>query len=462
MIFSSAEFLFLFLPCTLLLYYIPFFRSLRYRNTLLLLVSLFFYAWGEPVYVLLLMLSILVNWLLGGQVGADKPRRRAALIGAVAFNLSGLFVFKYLGFVCENLGLMGLPVPAVQLALPIGISFYTFQAMSYVIDVYRGKSPAQRSVLDVGLYVAFFPQLIAGPIVRYETVALEIHNRVSSWADFCDGVPRLIVGLGKKCILANSMALVADGAFNTYAPSAPMAWLGALAYALQIYFDFSGYSDMAIGMGRMFGFHFLENFNRPYLAVSITDFWRRWHISLSTWFRDYVYIPLGGNRTGPGRHLFNLFVVWMLTGIWHGANWTFLFWGLYFFALLMLEKFFLLKPLEKAPAVVGHVYTMFFVMVSWAIFAIEDLGHLAGYLKVMFGLGGVPLTNSWFGYYLTSYLPVLCLAALASTPLGASIYRRLGQKAQYALCTVLVAGGLLVCTAYLVAGTYNPFLYFNF
>ena len=456
MIFSSAEFLFLFLPCTLLLYYIPFFRSLRSRNTLLLLVSLFFYAWGEPVYVLLLMLSILVNWLLGGQVGADKPHRRAALIGAVAFNLSGLFVFKYLGFVCENLGLLGLPVPAVQLALPIGISFYTFQAMSYVVDVYRGKSPAQRSVLDVGLYVAFFPQLIAGPIVRYETVALEIHNRVSSWADFCDGVPRLIVGLGKKCILANSMALVADGAFNTYAPSAPMAWLGALAYALQIYFDFSGYSDMAIGMGRMFGFHFLENFNRPYLAVSITDFWRRWHISLSTWFRDYVYIPLGGNRTGPGRHLFNLFVVWMLTGIWHGANWTFMLWGLGYFLLLMAEKY---GHADRRLGVLRRPYTLLCVLLLWVLFRAENLGHAGRYFAAMFA-------GDWSGcgdflYYFSNMKVYLGAALLCCLPVD-RLWRRLPEGPRAWLESAGQAVLLLLVLTYVVSSTYNPFIYFNF
>ena len=456
MIFSSAEFLFLFLPCTLLLYYIPFFRSLRYRNTLLLLVSLFFYAWGEPVYVLLLMLSILVNWLLGGQVGADKPRRRAALIGAVAFNLSGLFVFKYLGFVCENLGLMGLPVPAVQLALPIGISFYTFQAMSYVIDVYRGKSPAQRSVLDVGLYVAFFPQLIAGPIVRYETVALEIHNRVSSWADFCDGVPRLIVGLGKKCILANSMALVADGAFNTYAPSAPMAWLGALAYALQIYFDFSGYSDMAIGMGRMFGFHFLENFNRPYLAVSITDFWRRWHISLSTWFRDYVYIPLGGNRCSFPRQVFNLFVVWMLTGIWHGANWTFVLWGLGYFLLLMAEKY---GHTDQYLGVLRRPYTLLCVLLLWVLFRAESLGHAGRYFAAMFA-------GDWSGcddflYYFSNMKVYLGAALLCCLPVD-RLWRRLPEGPRTWLESAGQAVLLLLVLTYVVSSTYNPFIYFNF
>ena len=273
-----------------------------------------------------------------------------------------------------------------------------------------------------------------------------------------------MVGLGKKLLIANNVGALWDSykAMALSELTVAGAWLGVLAFTFQIYFDFSGYSDMAVGLGRMLGFEFLPNFNYPYISKSITEFWRRWHISLSTWFREYVYIPLGGNRRGKGRQVFNLFVVWAATGIWHGANWTFLFWGLYFFVLLMVEKFLLLDKLEKAPALVGHVYTMFFVMVSWAIFAIEDLPYLAGYLKVMFGLGGVPLADGAFGYYLAGYLPTLCAAALAATPLGAAVYRRLGTRAQQIVCAVLVAAGLVVCTAYLVAGTYNPFLYFNF
>ena len=273
-----------------------------------------------------------------------------------------------------------------------------------------------------------------------------------------------MVGLGKKLLIANNVGALWDS-YKAMALSdltVAGAWLGVLAFTFQIYFDFSGYSDMAVGLGRMLGFEFLPNFNYPYISKSITEFWRRWHISLSTWFREYLYIPLGGNRRGKGRQMFNLFVVWAATGIWHGANWNFLFWGLYFFALLMVEKFFLLQVLERAPAVVGHVYTLFLVMVSWAIFAIEDLGHLVGYLKVMFGLGGAPLADGAFGYYLASFLPILCVAAAASTPLGRAVYRSMGAKAQQVLCTVLVSAGLLVCTAYLVAGTYNPFLYFNF
>ena len=313
MIFSSAEFLFLFLPCVLLVYYNPFFRGRRFRNIFLLLVSLFFYAWGEPVNVVLLLASIAANWFFGRMVEGEGPRRRFWLWAAVVLNLAGLFIFKYLGFVCRNLGALGLPMPEIDLALPIGISFYTFQAMSYVIDVYRRRSPAQRSVLDVGLYVSFFPQLIAGPIVRYETIAQEIHGRRETWEDFRGGVPRFIAGLGKKVILSNNMAILADAAFDTLPSlSAPMAWLGAVAYGLQIYFDFSGYSDMAIGMGRMFGFHFLENFDRPYLASSITSSWRGWKFPMSPGSGYYSTSPWGATGSAPD--------VICSTSSWYGSS----------------------------------------------------------------------------------------------------------------------------------------------
>ena len=330
--------------------------------------------------------------------------------------------------------------------------------------VYRGDARAQRNIFNFGTFVTLFPQLIAGPIIKYKDLGDQIDERTCSSEKFASGVQIFMVGLAKKLLIANNVGMLWDS-YKAMAPSeltVAGAWLGVLAFTFQIYFDFSGYSDMAVGLGRMLGFEFLPNFNYPYISRSITEFWRRWHISLSTWFREYLYIPLGGNRRGKSRQMLNLFVVWAATGIWHGANWTFLFWGLYFFALLMLEKFVLLKPLEKAPALVGHVYTLFLVMVSWAIFAIEDLGHLGSYLKVMFGLGGVPLADSAFVYFLTSFLPVLCLAALASTPLGRAAYRSMGTRVQQAVCALLVAAGLVVCTSYLVAGTYNPFLYFNF
>lgn len=457
MIFSSAEFLFLFLPCTLLLYYNPFFRGRGFRNVLLLLVSLFFYAWGEKVYVLLLLASIAANWWLGLRVGPGKRHRRAFLTAAVVVNLAGLFVFKYLGFVCENLGALGLPLPQVRLALPIGISFYTFQAMSYVIDVYREKSAAQRSILDVGLYVSFFPQLIAGPIVRYETIAAEIHGRQETWEDFCEGVPRFVQGLGKKVILANSMAVIADAAFDGLtALSVPMAWLGALAYALQIYFDFSGYSDMAIGMGRMFGFHFLENFNQPYLATSITDFWRRWHISLSTWFRDYVYIPLGGNRVGPRRHLFNLFVVWLLTGVWHGADWAFILWGVGYFLLLMAEKY---GHIDRKLGVLRRPWALFWVLMLWVLFRAEDLGRAGRYYAALFTGGRGDMED--FLYYFSNMKVYLLAAVVCCLPLG-RLWRRVPEGWRERLESLGTVALMAVLVTYVVGSTYNPFIYFNF
>lgn len=450
MIFSSAEFLFLFLPCTLLAYYSPLFPSREAKNRLLFFASVFFYAWGEPLRVTLLLVSIAVNWFLGRQAGPGKSK--LALTAAVLFNLTGLFVFKYLGFVCE---VTGIPMSR-PLSLPVGISFYSFQAMSYVIDVYRGKSPAQKSVLDVGLYVAFFPQLIAGPIVRYETVAMEIHGRKESWADFCSGVPRFIVGLGKKSILANQMSIVADAAFNALAVSGPMAWLGAVAYALQIYFDFSGYSDMAIGMGRMFGFHFLENFHRPYLAASITDFWRRWHISLSSWFRDYVYIPLGGNRVSRSRHICNLFAVWMLTGIWHGANWNFILWGLGYFLLLMAEKY---GRLHERLGILRRPYTLFCVLLLWVVFRVEGLPHMARYFTALFA-------GTWddcadFSYYFGNMKIYLGVAVLCCLPLE-HLWKRLPEKPRNGLEGVGLTALFLLALTYVAGSTYNPFIYFNF
>ena len=457
MIFSSAEFLFLFLPCVLLVYYNPFFRGRRFRNIFLLLVSLFFYAWGEPVNVVLLLASIAANWFFGRMVEGEGPRRRFWLWAAVVLNLAGLFIFKYLGFVCRNLGALGLPMPEIDLALPIGISFYTFQAMSYVIDVYRRRSPAQRSVLDVGLYVSFFPQLIAGPIVRYETIAQEIHGRRETWEDFRSGVPRFIAGLGKKVILSNNMAILADAAFDTLPSlSAPMAWLGAVAYGLQIYFDFSGYSDMAIGMGRMFGFHFLENFDRPYLATSITDFWRRWHISLSTWFRDYVYIPLGGNRVSAGRHLFNLFVVWLLTGIWHGANWTFLLWGLGYFLLLMAEKY---GHIDRRLGVLRRPWTLFWVLMLWVLFRAENVAAAGDYFAALFTGGRGDIND--FLYYFGNMKFYLAAAVACCLPWD-KLWRRVPEAPRACLSAAGSVAVLLLVLTYVVGSTYNPFIYFNF
>ena len=476
MVFSTPIFKFYFLVLTLFLYYIV---PRKGRNVVLLISSLCFYYWGEQIYVVIMFLSTAIDFTHGLLVERCKARgndrgARMAVASSILFNLALLGFFKYWNFIAGNFASAGLEfMPVIEFIrlpfldpipfhLPIGISFYTFQTMSYTIDVYRGDARAQRNILNFGTFVTLFPQLIAGPIIKYKDLGDQINERTCSADKFASGVQIFMVGLGKKLLIANNVGALWDSykAMALSELTVAGAWLGVLAFTFQIYFDFSGYSDMAVGLGRMLGFEFLPNFNYPYISRSVTEFWRRWHISLSTWFREYVYIPLGGNRRGRGRQVFNLFVVWAATGIWHGANWTFLFWGLYFFVLLMVEKFLLLDKLEKAPAIVGHVYTMFFVMVSWAIFAIEDLGHLAGYLKVMFGLGGVSLADRTFFYYFTSYLPVLFVAALAATPLGRTAYQSMRRR--QAMCAVLVAAGLVVCTAYLVAGTYNPFLYFNF
>ena len=467
MVFSSLYFLFLYLPVVLLLYYIT---PLKWRNLLLLVANLIFYAWGEPVYILIMFVSIAIDYTHGMLVDANKRKgndrgARLAVASSVVCNLALLFFFKYWDFIAGSLEAIGLTfMPKLGLSLPIGISFYTFQTMSYTIDVYRGDAKVQRNIINFGTFVTLFPQLIAGPIIKYKDLGDQIDYRKHSPEMFASGVQVFVVGLAKKVLLANNLGMLWDvyKALPTGELTVAGAWLGVLAFSLQLYFDFSGYSDMAVGLGRMLGFEFLPNFNYPYISKSITEFWRRWHISLSTWFREYLYIPLGGNRCSKGRWMFNLLVVWAATGIWHGASWNYLIWGLYFFVLLMLEKFFLLKALDRAPALVGHVYTLFFVLVSWAIFGLEDFTQMTAYLRVMFGLAGAPLIDGALGYYLTSYLPILCVAAVASTPLAAGAFRKLPALPAKAVEAALIVAGLVVCTAYLVDGTYNPFLYFRF
>ena len=467
MVFSTPIFLFYFLALTLLVYYVV---PRKGRNVVLLISSLFFYYWGEREYVAIMFLSTAIDYTHGMLVerckkkGNDKGARMAVAT-SIIFNLALLLFFKYWDFLAGSLQAMGLTfMPVLNIHLPIGISFYTFQTMSYTIDVYRGDTRAQRNIINFGTFVTLFPQLIAGPIIKYKDLGDQINERTTSTEKFASGVQIFMVGMAKKVLVANNVGMLWEAykAMSAGELTVLGAWLGVIAFTFQIYFDFSGYSDMAIGLGRMLGFEFLPNFNYPYISKSITEFWRRWHISLSTWFREYLYIPLGGNRCSKPRWMFNLLVVWAATGIWHGASWNYLIWGLYFFVLLMLEKFFLLKVLSKAPALVGHIYTLFFVVVSWAIFAIEDFAQLGSYLKVMFGLGGVPLMDAKLGYYVTSYLPILLVAAVASTPLGAKLYHKLKTPAAEVVCTVLVLAGLVVCTAYLVDGTYNPFLYFRF
>ena len=467
MVFSTPVFLFYFLVLTLLVYYLV---PRKFRNLVLLCSSLWFYYWGERSYTVIMLLSTAIDFTHGMLVEHFKGRgklkyAKLAVASSMFFNLALLFFFKYWDFLAGSLQAMGLTfMPVLGIHLPIGISFYTFQTMSYTIDVYRGDARAQRSILNFGTFVTLFPQLIAGPIIKYKDLGDQIDERTCSADKFASGVRMFMVGLGKKLLIANNVGMLWE-AYKAMAPeelTVAGAWLGVLAFTFQIYFDFSGYSDMAVGLGRMLGFEFLPNFNYPYISKSITEFWRRWHISLSTWFREYLYIPLGGNRCSKGRWMFNLLVVWAATGIWHGASWNYLIWGLYFFVLLMLEKFFLLKALDRAPALVGHVYTLFFVLVSWAIFGLEDFTQMTAYLRVMFGLAGAPLIDGALGYYLTSYLPILCVAAVASTPLAAGAFRKLPALPAKAAEAALIVAGLVVCTAYLVDGTYNPFLYFRF
>ena len=461
MIFSSAEFLFLFLPCVLLVYYNPFFRGRRFRNIFLLLVSLFFYAWGEPVNVVLLLASIAANWFFGRMVEGEGPRRRFWLWAAVVLNLAGLFIFKYLGFVCRNLGALGLPMPEIDLALPIGISFYTFQAVSYLIDVYWDDCEASHNFVNFACYISLFPQLIAGPIVRYRDVNEQLVSRHETPTLFNSGVRLFMVGMAKKVLLANQFGMLWESvSADPVAAGAIGAWVGACAYTLQIYFDFAGYSDMARGLGRMLGFEFCINFNYPYISKSVTEFWRRWHISLSTWFRDYVYIPLGGNRCGKIRQCVNILVVWALTGFWHGAGWNFLFWGFYYGILLLIEKLVLGKYIRRLPAPVQHLYTMVIVVIGWVFFASPDLSTALDYLQVMFSftpgtVGTASLVMPWLGMGI--------LGVLASTPLAKTLWEKVQDKkwmplAEGALCLA----GLLLCTASLVSDSYNPFLYFRF
>lgn len=469
MVFSSPIFLLFFLPLVLVVYYNPLFRRRSFRNNVLLIFSLVFYAWGEPLFVFVMMLSILINWFFVRVMDRQKDplKRRTWMLVPIIFDIGLMFLFKYLGFFAHNLGiLMGSPI-SIDIALPIGISFFTFQIMSYVLDVYRRNAPVQNNILRLGLYISLFPQLIAGPIVRYETVADEINERHENREDFVQGMTRFIFGLGKKVLLANYVGLIADNLFALGTLSVASAWLGVIAYALQIYYDFSGYSDMAIGMGRMFGFHFLENFNFPYIARSVTDFWRRWHISLSTWFRDYVYIPLGGNRVGSARHAFNLLVVWGLTGLWHGANWTFIVWGLYYFVFLLLEK--LIGPKHKQ-GILSHVYTLLIVLVGWVIFRSETIGGAINYLGYMFGVGASGLADKAFFYYLVNGRWVLVAALLCTIPIVQGLRKFLEIKIQSPGWLTAMGYGRTVMTAIIfvlsllacVNSTYNPFIYFNF
>ena len=468
MVFSSTEFLCFFLPIVLMLYYLCR-RNRTLSNVVLTVMSLLFYAWGEPTFVLVMLASIFINWLAARVIDGNRERPRArklALIAGLVLDVGMLAVFKYLSFFVRNLnGAFSLNLPDPQLALPIGISFFTFQAISYIVDVYRGHGEAQKHFLGVCLYISFFPQLIAGPIVRYETVAAEIKGRTETLDDFTEGARRFMVGLSKKAILANSLALIVDSIFalSPEKVSVAMSWYAAIAYLMQVYYDFSGYSDMAIGLGHLFGFHFLENFEHPYESRTVTEFWRRWHISLSTWFREYVYIPLGGNRHGKARQILNLAIVWFLTGLWHGASWNFVLWGMYYAVLLILEKLFLLRWLDKAPRFVGHLYTILCFIMGWVLFAITDFSQLGQYLSAMFT---ATFADGTALYLLRSNAVLLVLAAVGCTTgplrLWNRVEARLSDTAAVTLRTVGVVVLLLLSIAFLVGDSYNPFLYFRF
>ena len=470
LVFSSLVFLFYFLPITLLLYFLV---PRGWRNLILLLVSLAFYAWGEPVYIFLMLFSTVVDFIHGLLVEkyADQPKKaKRVVFSSMCINLGLLIFFKYSGFILTNLNaLLGTSFAIPDIALPIGISFYTFQTMSYTIDIFRKDAPAQRSIINLGAYVAMFPQLIAGPIVRYQTVAEQLNHREETFAKFSEGVWRFTLGLGKKVLFANNIGLLWSqiSSRDLGELSVLSAWLGVVAFGLQIYFDFSGYSDMAIGLGKMFGFDLLENFNYPYISQSITEFWRRWHISLGTWFKDYVYIPLGGNRKGKARTLINVFAVWFLTGLWHGASWNFVLWGVFFGVIITAEKLFFMKWLNRLPRLFRHAYTLFLLLIGWGLFAFEDWTHLTSYFQVMFGLTENVLVDQQTLYELTRNACLLILLMIGSTPLMKKIGTRLSETKTKSIlenivCPLIVLAILVISTAYLVDSSYNPFLYFRF
>ena len=461
MLFSSIPFLYYFLPAVLILYMIvPF----RVKNTVLLISSLIFYAWGEPKYVLLMMATILLFYLCG--LAIDKAQTKAFkklwLIVSIVVSLGLLAIFKYADFFVDSFNqVTGLSLPLLRLALPVGISFYTFQSLSYTIDLYRGDTKVQKDLIAFGAYVVLFPQLIAGPIVRYRDVARELEQREHSWDNFVLGLRRFLVGLAKKILLANQLGELTDIFRQAGESSVLFYWMYAIAFTLHIYFDFSGYSDMAIGLGKIFGFSFPENFNYPYLSTSVTEFWRRWHMTLGGWFRDYVYIPMGGNRVGVARWVLNILTVWMLTGLWHGAAWNFVLWGLLYAVFLLAEKW--IPGLKKLPGALSHIYVMLIVILGFVLFNAADLGQAAGDLAGMFGLKGLPLVDNTTLYYLRSYGVVFILSIIGATPLVKNLALKVEKKPVAAVLEPLVMILLLVlCTAYLVDGSFNPFLYFRF
>ena len=461
MVFSSIVFIFIFLPAVMILYRI---LPEKLRNGLLLAASLIFYAWGEPVYVLLMMFSITFNYFMGRRL-EQTDRRNLILAVCVIVNIGMLCFFKYTDFAIENLNrISGINIDTLKLALPIGISFYTFQVLSYIIDVYRGTVKVQRNIIDFGMYITFFPQLIAGPIVRYQDIENQLKGRTLNYDMISDGIVRFAAGLGKKVLIANQCGLLWDEIYS-YGGNIPalMAWTGVLAFTFQIYYDFSGYSDMAIGLGKIFGFTFPENFRYPYESRSITEFWRRWHITLGVWFREYLYIPLGGNRKGTARQILNLVIVWFLTGLWHGAGWNFIIWGLYYFVLIAAEKLFLGRILERLPRALSHIYALLFIVIGWAVFACDDISVLGHYLKSMIGLGA-GASSPMSLYYTKTYGALLAAAAFGSVhtvkTIPAKIFRndKALDAARFIFAFIMVAASV----AFIIGDSYNPFLYFRF
>ena len=462
MLFSSIPFAFYFLPAVLVLYFlVPF----RFKNAVLLAFSLVFYGWGEPIYLILMTLSILLGWIFGLLIGKYRGTGKATLFITLSLvtSLGLLGWFKYADFAVENLNALGLNLPLPQVALPIGISFYTFQILSYTIDVYRGDVPSQKSLVNFGAYVSMFPQLIAGPIVRYSDVARQLEHREHSVEKASLGVRRFVIGLAKKVLIANQLGQLTELYRATKQPSVLFVWMYAVAFALQIYFDFSGYSDMAIGLGKICGFDLLENFNYPFISRSISEFWRRWHMSLGGWFRDYVYIPLGGNRAKPLRYVFNVLAVWALTGLWHGAAWNFVLWGLLFAFLLTAEKFLVGKWMAKMPGWAVRVPVLVILLMSFVLFNAGSMAQAGADLAGMVGLGGLPFASAESLYYLRSYGLLLALAVLGATPLCKNLALRAEKSKAFAFAEPLVLCALLLAvTAFLVGGSFNPFLYFRF
>lgn len=465
MLFTSISFLYYFLPALIIIYFIT---PKKYKNIILLIASLLFYFYGEPKYVFLMILEIIIAYIGAILIDKYKNQSKNILIITLFIHVFLLIIFKYTDFIIQTINdISNANIKLLNIALPIGISFYTFQIISYIIDVYNGKVKVQRNIIKLATYVSLFPQLVAGPIVRYQTVEKELDDRVHSFNNFAYGIRRFTIGLAKKVLIANALGELCSKTFLADEKTVVFFWIFGISYMLQLYFDFSAYSDMAIGLGRIFGFHFPENFNYPYISKSITEFWRRWHISLSTWFKDYVYIPLGGNRVSRYKQIRNILIVWLLTGIWHGANWTFLIWGLLFGIILIIEKIFLNKFMEKLPSFIRRIYVLFIVMILFIIFSSDNMSVALSNIKGLFGMNGEAFINDYTLHYLKSYLPVLIIALFGTTPFIKILIDKL-RKNKYVnniiniLEPILIVVILVVVTSYLIDNSYNPFLYFRF